>query len=118
MVASQMMSANDQRMTGAAIQLLWTYETMYAQLAAQWPSVYQAGCSSLAAPSRTAKVHCNTALEEIVLATIEVPPDPLRTAAGRPYKTQTTLSTNRRNRKKVLPTSNKSANFSLKENYS
>jgi hypothetical protein len=111
-----MMSANDLRLTGAAIQLLWTYETMYAQLAAQWPSVYQAGCPP--ATIRTAKTHCNTALDELVLATIEVPPDARRTAAGRPYKTQTTLSTNLRNRKKVIPTSNRGANFRLKESYS
>jgi hypothetical protein len=96
-----MLSSDDAMVGSSAIQLLWIYETMYEQLAASFPHVYQADSGHT---PREAHKACNKALDMIIRATTDTPVE--RSQARIPLvATDDTLMFNRRRNQKVRPVS-------------
>jgi hypothetical protein len=97
-VAQRMLSAGEK--PALAIHLLWTYETMYAQLAKKWPEIYvPAGFATRAGGTRHS---CVAALEALVLATTDGPVDEKYTSSGQRYSgREDMLLDGRRNNLKV-----------------
>lgn len=82
-----------------ATHLLWTYETMYEQLATEWPEIYSPDAWLQGGPRKVAIA----ALEALVLATTDAPVDGKMTTLGKGYKNEETLLSSRRQKKTVSP---------------
>jgi hypothetical protein len=94
-VAQHMLSAGEK--AAMATHLLWTYETMYAQLATEWPQIYSPDAPLQGGLSK----FTTAALDALVLATTDGPVDGKVTTFGKKYKNEETLLSSRRKNKTV-----------------